>query len=105
MLCYHLHFSGIVVLICRYTEICFIFCRSRPYSPLSPSSDPGSPDVIGKSCTDTPGLQLSPLDMDLMGDLQDVIFRKCSSILDTEETKSPPIDRTVSYKENSTFRQ
>ncbi|XP_033611221.1 DENN domain-containing protein 1B isoform X2 [Cryptotermes secundus] len=69
--------------------------RSRPYSPLSPSSDPGSPDVLGKSCTDTPGLQLSPLDMDLMGDLQDVIFRKCSSILDTEETKSPPIDRTL----------
>jgi hypothetical protein len=67
---------------------------------LSPSSDPGSPDaVIGKSCTDTSGLQLSPLDMDLMGDLQDVIFRKCSSILDTEETESPPVDRTVSYKQ------
>jgi hypothetical protein len=89
-----------LILICTNTEICFIFCRSRPYSPLSPSSDPGSPDaVIGKSCTDTSGLQLSPLDMDLMGDLQDVIFRKCSSIFDTEETESPPIDRTVSNKQ------
>jgi hypothetical protein len=95
----------IVVLICTDTKICFIFCRSRPYSPLSPSSDPGSPDVIGKSFTDTPGLQLSPLDMDLMGDLQDVIFRKCSSVLDTEETKSPPVDRTVSYKQKSAVRQ
>ncbi|PSN30905.1 hypothetical protein C0J52_18570 [Blattella germanica] len=70
--------------------------RSRPYSPLSPSSDPGSPEaVIDKSRSDTPGLQLSPLDMDLMGDLQDVIFRKCSSILDEEETQSPPVDRTL----------
>jgi hypothetical protein len=80
--------------------MCFIVCRSRPYSPLSPSSDPGSPEaVIDKSHTDTPGLQLSPLDMDLMGDLHDVIFRKCPSVLDTEETKSPPVDRTVSCKE------
>ncbi|XP_069677452.1 DENN domain-containing protein 1A-like isoform X3 [Periplaneta americana] len=69
--------------------------RSRPYSPLSPSSDPGSPEaVIDKSRSDTPGLQLSPLDMDLMGDLQDVIFRKCSSLLDTDDAKSPPVDRT-----------
>ncbi|XP_069677451.1 DENN domain-containing protein 1B-like isoform X2 [Periplaneta americana] len=70
--------------------------RSRPYSPLSPSSDPGSPEaVIDKSRSDTPGLQLSPLDMDLMGDLQDVIFRKCSSLLDTDDAKSPPVDRTL----------
>ncbi|GFG31036.1 hypothetical protein Cfor_11423, partial [Coptotermes formosanus] len=70
--------------------------RSRPYSPLSPSSDPGSPEaVIDKSQTDTPGLQLSPLDMDLMGDLHDVIFRKSSSVLDAEENKSPPVDRTL----------
>lgn len=75
-------------------------CRPRPYSPLSPSSDPGSPEaVIDKSHTDIPGLQLSPLDMDLMGDLHDVIFRKRPSVLDTEETKSPPVDRTVSCKE------
>jgi hypothetical protein len=95
----------IVILLYTGTEICFIFCRSRPYSPLSPSSDPGSPDaVIDKSCTDTPGLQLSPLDMDLMGDLQDVIFRKCSSILDTEEIKSPPVDRMVSYKQKSVLK-
>ncbi|XP_021921534.1 DENN domain-containing protein 1B-like isoform X2 [Zootermopsis nevadensis] len=70
--------------------------RSRPYNPLSPSSDPGSPEVlIDMSHSDTAGLQLSPLDMDLMGDLQDVIFRKCSSVLDTEDTNSPPVDRTL----------
>jgi hypothetical protein len=81
----------------KILDIYFIVFRSRPYSPLSPSSDPGSPEaVIDKTHNDTPGLQLSPLDMDLMGDLQDVIFRKCSSILDTEETISPPVDRTVS---------
>jgi hypothetical protein len=80
----------------------FFICRSRPYSPLSPSSDPGSPEaVIDKPHTDTPGLQLSPLDMDLMGDLHDVIFRKCSSVLDAEETKSPPVDRTVSCEDDS----
>ncbi|KAJ9587700.1 hypothetical protein L9F63_018880, partial [Diploptera punctata] len=69
--------------------------RSRPYSPLSPPSDLGSPENIAdKSRSDTPGLQLSPLDMDLMGDLQDVIFRKCS-ILDGEEADTPPVDRSL----------
>ena len=71
--------------------------RTRPYSPLSPPSDSGSPEnMADKSRSDTPGLQLSPLDMDLMGDLQDVIFRKCSSILDGDEVQTPPVDRSVS---------
>jgi hypothetical protein len=83
----------------RILKTILLFCRSRPYSPLSPSSDPGSPEVMtDKSHSDTPELQLSPLNMDLMGELQGVIFRKCSSVLDTEDSNSPPVDRTVSCK-------
>ncbi|XP_022198892.2 DENN domain-containing protein 1A [Nilaparvata lugens] len=37
---------------------------------------------------------LSPLDMDLMGDLQDVIFRNCSALNDSPP-QSPAVDRTL----------
>lgn len=56
-------------------------CSSSQYSALSPSS----PDAA---------YNLSPLDMDLMGDLQDFIFRNCSSVDDNAE--SPTVDRSVS---------
>uniref|UniRef100_A0A1B6LJQ9 UDENN domain-containing protein n=1 Tax=Graphocephala atropunctata TaxID=36148 RepID=A0A1B6LJQ9_9HEMI len=53
------------------------------YSPLSPSSP--------ENC----GLNLSPLDMDLMGDLQDVIFRHCSSPGSSNTAESPTVDRAL----------
>lgn len=44
----------------------------------------------------TPGLKLSPIDTDLMGDLHDMIFQKCSSLMDDQrEDPVPPVDRTV----------
>ncbi|XP_046401201.1 DENN domain-containing protein 1B-like isoform X2 [Ischnura elegans] len=58
----------------------------------SPSSDPGSPKA--GSNVDYPPLQMSPLDMDLMGDLQDVIFRKCS-IFGEDIAPSPPVNRML----------
>ncbi|XP_071449613.1 DENN domain-containing protein 1B-like isoform X2 [Hetaerina americana] len=58
----------------------------------SPSSDPGSPKAA--SNVDYPSLQVSPLDMDLMGDLQDVIFRKCS-IFGDDVAPSPPVNRML----------
>lgn len=54
------------------------------YSSLSPSS----PDATTNS------FQLSPLDMDLMGDLQDVIFRNYSSAI-SSSVGSPAVDRTL----------
>ncbi|XP_067003049.1 DENN domain-containing protein 1A isoform X3 [Anabrus simplex] len=67
--------------------------RTKQYSPLSPSSEPTSPEAVGGSTT--PGLQLSPMDMDLMGDLQDIIFRNCSTLPDKDDDPSPPVDRTL----------
>ncbi|XP_054276852.1 DENN domain-containing protein 1A-like isoform X2 [Macrosteles quadrilineatus] len=52
------------------------------YSPLSPSSPENS------------SFNLSPLDMDLMGDLQDVIFRNCTNG-NTSPAVSPTVDRTL----------
>ncbi|XP_075228872.1 DENN domain-containing protein 1A isoform X4 [Lycorma delicatula] len=46
------------------------------YSPLTTPSPSSSSSPTGG---DSSNLQLSPLDMDLMGDLQDVIFRNCSA--------------------------
>ncbi|XP_071449614.1 DENN domain-containing protein 1B-like isoform X3 [Hetaerina americana] len=62
----------------------------------SPSSDPGSPKAA--SNVDYPSLQVSPLDMDLMGDLQDVIFRKCS-IFGDDVAPSPPVNRMEESKD------
>ncbi|XP_046401204.1 DENN domain-containing protein 1A-like isoform X5 [Ischnura elegans] len=62
----------------------------------SPSSDPGSPKA--GSNVDYPPLQMSPLDMDLMGDLQDVIFRKCS-IFGEDIAPSPPVNRMEESKD------
>nr|CAD7196758.1 unnamed protein product [Timema douglasi] len=78
--------------------------RAKPYSPLSPASDPSSPEAVPHSRSDTPGLQLSPLDMDLMGDLQDVIFRNCSLEDSEEGAESPPVDRTEGERERERER-
>lgn len=64
------------------------------YSALSPgeaSCGSSSPPDCG-----TPGLKLSPIDTDLMGDLHDVIFPKCSSLVEDQyEDPVPPVDRTL----------
>nr|CAD7263238.1 unnamed protein product [Timema shepardi] len=69
--------------------------RKGSATDSSPASDPSSPEAVPHSRSDTPGLQLSPLDMDLMGDLQDVIFRNCSLEDSEEGAESPPVDRTL----------
>ncbi|XP_067003048.2 DENN domain-containing protein 1A isoform X2 [Anabrus simplex] len=76
--------------------------RTKQYSPLSPSSEPTSPEAVGGSTT--PGLQLSPMDMDLMGDLQDIIFRNCSTLPDKDDDPSPPVDRTQNESETDLIR-
>lgn len=65
------------------------------YSTLSPggaSCGSYSPPECG-----TPGLKLSPIDTDLMGDLHDVIFQKCSSLANDRrgDVNVPPVDRTL----------
>ncbi|XP_034256007.1 DENN domain-containing protein 1A-like isoform X3 [Thrips palmi] len=73
------------------------------YSTLSPgeaSCGSASPPECG-----TPGLKLSPIDTDLMGDLHDVIFQKCSSLMDDQrEDPVPPVDRTVAQSPNDLIR-
>ncbi|KAK3921183.1 DENN domain-containing protein 1A [Frankliniella fusca] len=65
------------------------------YSTLSPgeaSCGSASPPECG-----TPGLKLSPIDTDLMGDLHEVIFQKCSSLTGDPKGEHvlPPVDRTL----------
>ncbi|XP_063235745.1 DENN domain-containing protein 1B isoform X1 [Bacillus rossius redtenbacheri] len=67
--------------------------KSKQYLSLGPSSDPSSPEAEVVS-GDGPGLQLSPLDMDLMGSLQEFMSGKCS-LLDSGGSDSPPVDRTL----------
>ncbi|XP_049829739.1 DENN domain-containing protein 1A-like isoform X2 [Schistocerca gregaria] len=68
--------------------------RTKPYCALSPLSDQ-SPSEGGPSelSTSPPAQDLTPLDMNLMGDLQD-IFKKCSALTDVTDDVSPPVDRT-----------
>ncbi|XP_046996631.1 DENN domain-containing protein 1A-like isoform X2 [Schistocerca americana] len=68
--------------------------RTKPYCALSPLSDQ-SPSEGGPSelSTSPPAQDLTPLDMNLMGDLQD-IFKKCSALTDMTDDVSPPVDRT-----------
>ncbi|XP_049812793.1 DENN domain-containing protein 1A-like isoform X3 [Schistocerca nitens] len=68
--------------------------RTKPYCALSPLSDQ-SPSEGGPSelSTSPPAQDLIPLDMNLMGDLQD-IFKKCSALTDVTDDVSPPVDRT-----------
>ncbi|XP_063235746.1 DENN domain-containing protein 1A isoform X2 [Bacillus rossius redtenbacheri] len=70
--------------------------KSKQYLSLGPSSDPSSPEAEVVS-GDGPGLQLSPLDMDLMGSLQEFMSGKCS-LLDSGGSDSPPVDRTQKQK-------
>ncbi|XP_046996630.1 DENN domain-containing protein 1A-like isoform X1 [Schistocerca americana] len=69
--------------------------RTKPYCALSPLSDQ-SPSEGGPSelSTSPPAQDLTPLDMNLMGDLQD-IFKKCSALTDMTDDVSPPVDRTL----------
>ncbi|KAG8222196.1 hypothetical protein J437_LFUL001288 [Ladona fulva] len=75
----------------------FLHSRSNHFSPASSPSDHGSPKTASNA--DIPTLQMSPLDMDLMGDLQDVIFRKCSILNDNESSPSPPVNRMEENKD------
>lgn len=73
---------------------CFLRCRSN-YSALSPG-EASCGSASPPECS-TPGLKLSPIDTDLMGDLHEVIFQKCSSLIGDrrEDAVVPPVDRTV----------
>ncbi|RZF32373.1 hypothetical protein LSTR_LSTR001837 [Laodelphax striatellus] len=63
--------------------------RNRNSSASEINHTSFSPLNTGHSSPD-----LSPLDMDLMGDLQDVIFRNCSA-LNNSPPQSPAVDRTL----------
>ncbi|XP_025836146.1 DENN domain-containing protein 1A-like [Agrilus planipennis] len=56
----------------------------RPYSPLSAGSHATSPDASDRSRSDTPGLEIAPID--LMSEMQDLLHLR----LDT-----PPVDRSL----------
>ncbi|KAE8748342.1 hypothetical protein FOCC_FOCC004978 [Frankliniella occidentalis] len=64
------------------------------YSTLSPGE--ASCGSVSPPDCGSPGLKLSPIDTDLMGELQEVIFQKCSSLMgDHKGEPVPPVDRTL----------
>lgn len=65
-------------------------CFSRPYSPLSPASNPCSPDTPDRSHSATPGLEIP--NMDLLTELKDLLKFEPDKM---ENCDSPPIDRSV----------
>lgn len=85
------------ILISSYQFFLFLYFflfRSKEYIPLSPPLDGILSPASGGEAPSKPDA-LPHLDMDLMGDLQEVINRQCS-LLDRTEAPSPPILRAVS---------
>lgn len=75
----------------------FSFHRSNEYVPLSPPSDDLTSPVADAELASKSDV-LPRLDMDLMGDLQEVINRQCSLVDKSENPSSPPVFRSVSAK-------
>lgn len=66
------------------------FAETNTFAPVSP---------VRKSAFESPQLTFQPIDVDLMGDLHDVIFRSCSLCNNSSRTSvSDPqlIDLSVS---------
>lgn len=80
------------------------FYRSPNYTPLSPPSNPGSPDSPELDHMDhghnfTHSLQLSPINMDLLHEMQDVLYKR-HIYNENDGENTPPVDRSVSIKQN-----
>lgn len=63
---------------------------NRSYSPLSPGSNPCSPDTPDRSHSATPGLEIPT--MDLLTEIKDLLQLHPDEMLSKD---SPPIDRSV----------
>lgn len=76
----------------------FIYCRFTEYVSLSPQSD----EFLSPSDADTTGkVDIPSLNMDLMGDLQEVINRQCTISERTEVESFPSGYRIVSILHSS----
>lgn len=75
-----------------YVRIFFLIFFIRHLKLLESANKSPESKEIRKSAVDSPQLTFQPIDMDLMGDLHELIYRRCSLCNDSPQKRTSASD-------------